>query len=179
MDIRRCVESAAAAACHAVIPLNCLGGGGDADARCSMIEVDGIDRKSGQKKRHQVQTSCILSHVTRHTSHVTRHTSHVTRHTSHVTRHQVKALSLVWRRLPQYGPHNTLHVDDLARNFALNPANGIKIKAYREDMYRPFLPLPHSAPFHQLQLSQSLRAVCCAARGVGGAYPLPRQQYRF
>jgi hypothetical protein len=33
-----------------------------------------------------------------------------------------------------YGPHNTLHVDDLARNFALNPANGIKIKAYREDM---------------------------------------------
>ncbi len=34
-----------------------------------------------------------------------------------------------------YGPHNTLHVDDLARNFALNPANGIKIRAYREDMY--------------------------------------------
>ncbi len=49
----------------------------------------------------------------------------------------MKALSLVWRRLPQFGPHNTLHVDDLARNFALNPANGIKIKAYREDMYVP------------------------------------------
>jgi hypothetical protein len=66
---------------------------------CSMIEVEGVDRKSGQRKRHQV-----------------------------------KSLSLVWRRLPQFGPHNTFHVDDLGRNFALNPANGIKIKAYREDM---------------------------------------------
>jgi hypothetical protein len=166
MDIRRCVESAAeAAARHAVIPLNRLGGGGDAESRCSMIEVDGIDRKSGQKKRHQVQASCLCI------------LSHFACHTSHVTRHKVKALSLVWRRLPQYGPHNTLHVDDLARNFALNPANGIKIKAYREDMYRPFLPLSHSALHHQL--SQSFCALFCSAGVGGGCHPHPQQQTAF
>lgn len=26
---------------------------------------------------------------------------------------------------------NTLHVDDLSRNFAMNPANGLKIAPYR------------------------------------------------
>ena len=45
-----------------------------------------------------------------------------------------------------YGPHNTLHVDDLARNFALNPANGMKIKAYREDMCAPPLITEPAAP---------------------------------
>lgn len=47
-------------------------------------------------------------------------------------RHEVKALQIIWSLLPEmYGPHNTLHIDDLSRNFALNPRNGIKIKAYK------------------------------------------------
>ncbi|KAK0532493.1 hypothetical protein OC835_003322 [Tilletia horrida] len=43
-----------------------------------------------------------------------------------------KPLELIWRRWPDiYGPHNTIHIDDLSRNFAMNPGNGLKIKAYR------------------------------------------------
>ncbi len=60
-----------------------------------------------------------------------------------------------------YGPHNTLHVDDLARNFALNPANGMKIKAYREDMCAPPLicnPPPLHLQVTGVQVRQRLRA---------------------
>jgi len=48
-------------------------------------------------------------------------------------RHQVKALELLWRALPQarWGPHNTVHVDDLARNFAMNPAAGLQIEPFK------------------------------------------------
>ncbi|KAE8209292.1 hypothetical protein CF327_g6706 [Tilletia walkeri] len=43
-----------------------------------------------------------------------------------------KPLELIWRRWPDvYGPHNTIHIDDLSRNFAMNPGNGLKIKAYK------------------------------------------------
>jgi len=45
--------------------------------------------------------------------------------------HQVKALEVIWRLCPIFGAHNTLHVDDLSRNFALNPRNGIKVRAFR------------------------------------------------
>lgn len=46
--------------------------------------------------------------------------------------HEVKALEFIWRRWPEmYGCHNTIHIDDLGRNFAMNPLNGLKIKAYR------------------------------------------------
>ncbi|UZJ57016.1 hypothetical protein CBS101457_006336 [Exobasidium rhododendri] len=47
--------------------------------------------------------------------------------------HQVKALEIIWKRFPQlYGPHNTVHIDDLSRNFAMNPNCGLKIKAYKD-----------------------------------------------
>lgn len=46
-------------------------------------------------------------------------------------KHHVKPLELIWRKYPQWGPHNTVHVDDLGRNFALNPYNGLKISAYK------------------------------------------------
>jgi hypothetical protein len=36
---------------------------------------------------HSSRQTCLMPHVTHHTSHGTRHTAHVTRHTSHVTRH--------------------------------------------------------------------------------------------
>lgn len=45
--------------------------------------------------------------------------------------HQVKALKIIWTLFPQYSEHNTIHVDDLGRNFALNPNEGLKISPYR------------------------------------------------
>lgn len=51
---------------------------------------------------------------------------------SKIGTHEVKALEFIWRRWPEvYGRHNTIHIDDLSRNFAMNPRNGLKIKAYR------------------------------------------------
>ncbi|CBQ68822.1 conserved hypothetical protein [Sporisorium reilianum SRZ2] len=48
-------------------------------------------------------------------------------------KHEVKALEFIWRRWPEaYGRHNTIHIDDLSRNFAMNPKNGLKIKAYKD-----------------------------------------------
>ena len=34
---------------------------------------------------------------------------------------QVKPLKIIWDKHPSWTASNTLHVDDLARNFALNP----------------------------------------------------------
>eukprot|EP00164_Ancoracysta_twista_P003979 GFYU01005341.1.p1 GENE.GFYU01005341.1~~GFYU01005341.1.p1 ORF type:complete len:349 (-),score=95.13 GFYU01005341.1:254-1261(-) len=48
--------------------------------------------------------------------------------------HEVKALDLIWAKLPQYSKKNTVHVDDLSRNFAMNPENGIKCVAYKNCM---------------------------------------------
>ncbi|KDN45936.1 HAD-superfamily subfamily IIID h protein [Tilletiaria anomala UBC 951] len=48
-------------------------------------------------------------------------------------KHHVKPLELIWRRFgpEQYSPKNTLHIDDLSKNFAMNPGNGLKIKPYK------------------------------------------------
>lgn len=44
---------------------------------------------------------------------------------------KVKPLHIVWGKFPsQWGKHNTLHVDDLDRNFIMNPQNGITVSAY-------------------------------------------------
>ncbi|KAJ2808957.1 hypothetical protein H4R20_000506 [Coemansia guatemalensis] len=46
--------------------------------------------------------------------------------------HQVKALEFIWARFPEvYDKSNTIHVDDLGRNFALNRQNGLKIRPYK------------------------------------------------
>ncbi|CEM38764.1 unnamed protein product [Vitrella brassicaformis CCMP3155] len=46
--------------------------------------------------------------------------------------HSVKALQVIWGKFPGvWGPHNTLHVDDLRHNFAMNRKNGIKISQYK------------------------------------------------
>lgn len=42
-----------------------------------------------------------------------------------------KALSVIWGRFPEYGPHNTVLVDDLRRNFLSTPRNGIRIRPCR------------------------------------------------
>lgn len=44
-----------------------------------------------------------------------------------VKKHQVKPLKLIWEKMSFFGPHNTIHVDDLSRNFAMNPKEGLKI----------------------------------------------------
>ncbi|KAH8826866.1 HAD subfamily IIID h [Flagelloscypha sp. PMI_526] len=46
--------------------------------------------------------------------------------------HSVKALQIIWNHFPQYNPSNTIHVDDLSRNFALNPGEGLKISAFKK-----------------------------------------------
>ncbi|KAG0091405.1 hypothetical protein BGZ92_000738 [Podila epicladia] len=46
-------------------------------------------------------------------------------------KHQVKALDIIWQKFPQYSARNTIHVDDLSRNFAMNPKSGLKIGAYK------------------------------------------------
>jgi ubiquitin-like domain-containing CTD phosphatase 1 len=45
-------------------------------------------------------------------------------------KHQVKPLQIIWSKFPQWGAHNTVHLDDLSRNFALNQLSGLKVKAY-------------------------------------------------
>ena len=37
----------------------------------------------------------------------------------------------VWEKIGggAFGPHNTVHIDDLSRNFALNPQSGLKCSA--------------------------------------------------
>ncbi|PCH37715.1 HAD IIID h [Wolfiporia cocos MD-104 SS10] len=47
-------------------------------------------------------------------------------------KHSVKALQIIWNHLPQFNASNTLHVDDLGRNFALNPGEGVKIPAFKD-----------------------------------------------
>mmetsp|Transcript_27164 Transcript_27164/g.45312 ORF Transcript_27164/g.45312 Transcript_27164/m.45312 type:complete len:378 (-) Transcript_27164:92-1225(-) len=45
-------------------------------------------------------------------------------------KHQVKPLQLIWSKYPRWGAHNTCHLDDLSRNFALNLTCGLKVTAY-------------------------------------------------
>ena len=44
--------------------------------------------------------------------------------------HYVKPLQIIWAKFPHWGPTNTVHLDDLSRNFALNLGNGLKCTAY-------------------------------------------------
>jgi len=48
------------------------------------------------------------------------------------TTHSVKALEIIWRKFPdRFDSRNTIHIDDLGRNFALNPQSGLKISAFK------------------------------------------------
>ena len=44
--------------------------------------------------------------------------------------HYVKPLQIIWSKFPQWKSHNTVHIDDLSRNFALNLGSGLKCTAY-------------------------------------------------
>eukprot|EP00741_Cyanophora_paradoxa_P019978 tig00021179_g19282.t1 len=46
--------------------------------------------------------------------------------------HEVKPLELIWAKFTdRWNAKNTVHVDDLSRNFAMNPKNGLKIAAFK------------------------------------------------
>jgi ubiquitin-like domain-containing CTD phosphatase 1 len=47
-----------------------------------------------------------------------------------VVEHHVKPLDIIWSKYPRWSSSNTCHVDDLRRNFALNPTSGIYISPY-------------------------------------------------
>eukprot|EP00382_Lankesteria_abbotti_P000374 CAMPEP_0113845808 /NCGR_PEP_ID=MMETSP0372-20130328/962_1 /TAXON_ID=340204 /ORGANISM="Lankesteria abbotti" /LENGTH=239 /DNA_ID=CAMNT_0000814891 /DNA_START=291 /DNA_END=1010 /DNA_ORIENTATION=- /assembly_acc=CAM_ASM_000359 len=62
--------------------------------------------------------------------------------------HEVKALEIIWAKFPlRWGPHNTVHVDDLSRNFALNPRNGVKVSSYRRSRCQNDSELLHLASY--------------------------------
>lgn len=42
-----------------------------------------------------------------------------------------KPLQVLWRHHPRWGPHNTIIIDDLGRNFVSNPDCGLRIKPFR------------------------------------------------
>ncbi|EZG85829.1 putative ubiquitin-like domain CTD phosphatase 1 [Gregarina niphandrodes] len=53
-----------------------------------------------------------------------------------VVRRNVKCLRLIWDSCPElYSEKNTLHIDDLHKNFGLNPKNGILVSPYRKANY--------------------------------------------
>ena len=41
-----------------------------------------------------------------------------------------KPLQLIWTKFPQYDAKNSVHLDDLATNFCLNPKNGLKCSGF-------------------------------------------------
>jgi hypothetical protein len=50
----------------------------------------------------------------------------------------VKPLQVIWNFCPErWSPSNTVHVDDLARNFELNPQCGLMVKAFYIDSNAP------------------------------------------
>ncbi|KNC96111.1 HAD hydrolase, family IIID [Spizellomyces punctatus DAOM BR117] len=47
-------------------------------------------------------------------------------------KHEVKALDIIWTKFPdRYSAANTIHIDDVSRNFAMNPQSGLKISAFK------------------------------------------------
>ena len=45
----------------------------------------------------------------------------------------IKPLHIIWAKFPQWGKHNTLHIDDLEKNFQLNPSNGLLVTPYHHE----------------------------------------------
>lgn len=45
----------------------------------------------------------------------------------------IKPLSLLWTKFPDtFNPSNTIHIDDISENFALNPKNGLRIDPFKD-----------------------------------------------
>jgi ubiquitin-like domain-containing CTD phosphatase 1 len=52
-------------------------------------------------------------------------------HKGELRKHEVKALEIIWRKFPAWSAKNTVHVDDLSRNFALNPQSGLQCSPFK------------------------------------------------
>jgi ubiquitin-like domain-containing CTD phosphatase 1 len=60
------------------------------------------------------------------------HRAMVTVRTARHGVYDCKPLPLIWANFPgQYGPHNTIMLDDLKRNYVFNPAQGLVIRPYK------------------------------------------------
>lgn len=91
----------------------------------AMLQVESM--RNGKKSRANKQTTSISSN---HEISGAKK-SKVEVSDGSVKKHYVKPLKVIWEKLSDYyGPHNTIHIDDLSRNFALNPGNGLKISPY-------------------------------------------------
>lgn len=54
-----------------------------------------------------------------------------TKRTGQKIKHYVKPLQIIWSKFPNvWDASNTIHLDDLSRNFALNLDNGLKVSGY-------------------------------------------------
>jgi len=47
-----------------------------------------------------------------------------------VYEHLIKPLPLIWSKMRNFNERNTLHIDDLARNFVMNVKNGVRVNAF-------------------------------------------------
>lgn len=45
---------------------------------------------------------------------------------------EVKPLGVIWGKYPQFNSANTIMLDDIRRNFLMNPRNGLKIKPFQK-----------------------------------------------
>ncbi|GAM23587.1 hypothetical protein SAMD00019534_067620, partial [Acytostelium subglobosum LB1] len=74
-------------------------------------------------------------------------------------KHQVKALDIIWSHkvLGQYyTAKNTLHVDDLSKNFAMNPKNGVHIPAFKiKEQKQPDNVLYHLSHYLKIVATES------------------------
>ncbi|KAL1432328.1 hypothetical protein MTO96_013645 [Rhipicephalus appendiculatus] len=43
----------------------------------------------------------------------------------------IKPLALIWGLVPAYRPENTIMIDDIRRNFLMNPQSGLRVKPFR------------------------------------------------
>lgn len=52
-------------------------------------------------------------------------------HTSKYGLVDVKPLALIWGLVPAYHPDNTVMIDDIRRNFLMNPQSGLRVRPFR------------------------------------------------
>ena len=65
------------------------------------------------------------------------HRAMVTVRTARHGVYDCKPLPLIWAKFPGvYGPHNTIMLDDLKRNYVFNPGQGLVIRPYRKSATR-------------------------------------------
>ncbi|XP_005094856.1 ubiquitin-like domain-containing CTD phosphatase 1 [Aplysia californica] len=51
---------------------------------------------------------------------------------------EVKPLGVIWGKYPEWSEKNTIMLDDIRRNFIMNPQSGLRIKAFRDSRVSRF-----------------------------------------